>query len=43
MQLALAGLDAHLARKLDPLYVIHGDETLFAIIYTLTRATPSPS
>jgi len=31
MQLALAGLDAHLARKLDPLYVIHGDETLFAI------------
>jgi DNA polymerase-3 subunit delta len=31
MQLALAGLDAHLARKLEPLYVIHGDETLFAI------------
>ena len=31
MQLALAGLDAHLARRLEPLYVIHGDEALFAI------------
>lgn len=31
MQLRAADLDAHLARRLEPLYVIHGDEPLFAI------------
>src|SRR4029077_1271831 len=31
MQIRLPDLDAHLARKLAPLYVIHGDEPLSAI------------
>jgi DNA polymerase III subunit delta len=31
MQVRLADLEAHLARKLAPLYVIHGDEPLFVI------------
>jgi DNA polymerase-3 subunit delta len=31
MQLRPADLAAHLARKLQPLYVIHGDEPLAAI------------
>ena len=29
--LRLAELDAHLAKRLEPLYVVHGDEPLFVI------------